>query len=334
VAKAKQISGINCDAEATPAIRRVLTVRLREMCALRKKALDASDLEGVHDMRVASRRLRSALRDFKPYARKRRIAKSLKDIKGIADALGLVRDQDVAIIALEKLAAKAPPEVAPGIKELAEIRRAKRTEAAEQLIPILGQACLTQLQSEFLPALEAATEPLTIRKKSGSAAASTNSPSYRAVGRATILDRLKELEKLSDSLYRPLKAKPLHKMRIAAKRLRYALELFEKCWGRKLVPFSTRVAALQSSLGELHDCDVWIVEFGDDLSGRNRQSVDGDSADSARGAASIWLLDHFVKQRTKHLRSALARWRDWETNNHSDQLRGIVQADPRQKPDR
>ncbi|MBC8030679.1 MAG: CHAD domain-containing protein [Pyrinomonadaceae bacterium] len=327
MAKPKQISGIDCDAEATAAIRRVVTVRLGEMCGFRERALDENDPEGVHDMRVASRRLRSALRDFMPYARKRRIANSLKGIKEIADALGQVRDQDVAIIALEKLATKAPPKVSSGIQQLADIRRAKRIAAREELIPILDEACLTQLHSDFLPAVEAAIEPVASRRKSARGASAAARPSYRAVARATILDRLKELEKLSDSLYHPLKVKPLHKMRIAAKRLRYALELFEKCWGRKLAPFSTRVAALQSSLGELHDCDVWIVEFGDELSGKGRQSAENGTGDSERGAASIWLLDHFVKQRTKHLRSALARWRDWETSDRSEQLRKIVQLD-------
>jgi len=329
MAKAKQISGIDCDAVAAAGIRRVVTVRLGEMCAFRERALDANDPEGVHDMRVASRRLRSALRDFLPFARKRHIAKSLKEIKAIADALGEVRDQDVAIFALDKLSGKAPPEVTPGIHQLAEIRRAKRIEGSEKLIPVLDHACLTQLRSDFVPAFEAATKPK--RKKSGSSAHSAAELTYREVARVTILDRLKELEKLSDSLYHPLKVKPLHKMRIAAKRLRYALELFEKCWGRKLVSFSTRVAEIQSSLGELHDCDVWIVEFGDDLSARpGEDSI----ADSERGVASIWLLDHFVKLRTKHLRRALARWRAWETSYRSEQLRKIVQGESNQKPAR
>lgn len=322
MAKAKPISGIDCDALAAAGIRRVVSMRLGEMCALRERALDETDPEGVHDMRVASRRLRSALRDFMPFTRKRRLVHSLKEIKGIADALGEVRDQDVAIPALDKLAGKAPPEVSAGIQQLAKIRRAKRTEASEKLLPVLDQACLAQLQSDFLPALEAATKPA--RKKFRSSAHSAAELTYREVARLTILDRLEELEKLSDSLYYPLQVKPLHKMRIAAKRLRYALELFEKCWGRRLSLFSARIAELQSSLGELHDCDVWIVEFGDDLAARPGENS---IANSERGVASIWLLDHFLKLRTRHLRRALARWRAWETNDWSEQLRQIVQAD-------
>ncbi len=325
MAKPKQIPGIDCDAKAAAAIQRVVTVRLGEMCAMREQALDWSDPEGVHDMRVASRRLRSALRDFRPYARKRPVAESLQEIKDIADALGQVRDQDVAIIALEKLATKAPAEVSDGIHQLAETRRARRAEAREQLIPILDQACLTQLQSDFLPALAAAITPAPGRKKSRQGDHSAGSITYREVARTTILDRLKEMEKLSDSLYHPLKIKPLHKMRIAAKRLRYALELFEPCWGHQLALFARKVAALQSSLGELHDCDVWIVDFGDDLSGR--ATSPSRTADTDSGAASLWLLDHFVKLRTKHLRNALARWREWEANDLSVQLLKIAQSD-------
>src|SRR6266540_7143720 len=81
-------------------VRLVVTTRMGEMYALRDQALDWSNPKGIHDMRVASRRLRSALHDFIPYLRKRRLTASLRGIKAIADALGEVRDQDVAIIAL------------------------------------------------------------------------------------------------------------------------------------------------------------------------------------------------------------------------------------------
>jgi len=321
MAKAKPISNIDCSAGCSVAIRRVVTVRLEEMCSFRERALDVNEPEGVHDMRVASRRLRSALRDFVPHTKKRHISVSLKIVKDIADALGEVRDEDVAIIALEKLAAKSPSEVSAGVQLLIEARRVKRAHAQEKLIPFLEQQGLAHFQSEFRSELELATASTQSKSRAKSAIELT----YREVARAAILDRLRELEKLSDSLYHPLKVKPLHKMRIAAKKLRYALELFEKCWGRKLILFSSSMAELQSSLGDLHDCDVWIVEFGYDLS--NGTSESGNRVDASRKIALVWLLDHFVKQRSKHLRRALAHWRDWELNNRSEQLRKIIQSD-------
>ncbi|HET9296697.1 MAG TPA: CHAD domain-containing protein, partial [Candidatus Binatia bacterium] len=96
MAKPKKISGVDYDALATDAIRVVLCTRFGEMCEQRAKALDWGDPEGVHDMRVSSRRLRGALRDFMPYLRKRKLGNVLAQVKDLADALGVVRDQDVA----------------------------------------------------------------------------------------------------------------------------------------------------------------------------------------------------------------------------------------------
>jgi CHAD domain-containing protein len=323
MAKAKQIRGIDCDATATEAIGLVLKTRMEELCALRERALDWSNPEGLHDMRVASRRLRSALRDFMPYAPKRRLATSLHRIKVVADALGEVRDQDVAIVALDNLAAKAPPEVSPGILSLANVRRTRRDEARAQLTPILDQELMAQLRANFLEALEEAPRNKQ-GKRSRHGAQAAPVLTYRDVARHTILERLKEFEKLSNSFYHPLKVKPLHRLRIAAKRLRYALELFEQCWGKQFGLFARQVASLQSELGNLHDCDVWIVDLGDELAKAAKQGPTASAGGD--GVASLWLLTHFVKLRTKHFRKALLRRREWEGNDRAGQLSRSIQT--------
>jgi CHAD domain-containing protein len=134
-----------------------------------------------------------------------------------------------------------------------------------------------------------------------------------------ILDRLKELEKLSESLYRPFEIESLHDMRIAAKRLRYALELFQQCWGRSLQTFAKNAARIQTALGDVHDCDVWIENLGKN-SNRARKDKHDDQI-----AAFIWLLSHFVKVRTKHLRKAYDLWREWEVNDLGGQVRQALQ---------
>ena len=47
-------------------------------------------------------------------------------------------------------------------------------------------------------------------------------------------------------------------MRIAAKRLRYAIELFTVCWGARIAPFAEEIAEMQSFLGEVHDANGWF----------------------------------------------------------------------------
>jgi len=131
MAKSKEIAGLNCTAGANAGIRLVLRSRLEEILTFREAALDWNNPEGVHDMRVASRRLRNAIRDFSPYLRKRKLQYPQSDLKSLADALGAVRDQDVAIMALENLAAEASQEVAAGIEEILNDRRSKREGARE-----------------------------------------------------------------------------------------------------------------------------------------------------------------------------------------------------------
>src|SRR5688572_9434190 len=156
MAKARQIPGIDCNAGALEAIQVVLRARLSEMCALREKALDWSDPEGVHDMRVSSRRLRGALDDFGPYIRKRALSASLKELKGLANALGDVRDQDVAIIGLQKLSAGAPDEVSAVLKQLIKGREATRKKARSELRRSLGKRALGNVQKTFDAALDTA----------------------------------------------------------------------------------------------------------------------------------------------------------------------------------
>src|ERR687884_1430287 len=108
--KAREIEGLNCLDSAARGVVLVLRSRLDEMCQFRVAALDYSDTEGVHDMRVASRRLRSVMRDCKPYLRSKKLRRVRAYLKAVAGALGAVRDQDVAILALEELKAEAPEE--------------------------------------------------------------------------------------------------------------------------------------------------------------------------------------------------------------------------------
>jgi CHAD domain-containing protein len=313
MAKAKRIKGIDCKNTAAAGIRLVLETRFEEMYGFRQAALDWSDPEGVHSMRVASRRLRSAMRDFMPFLRQRGLTPVLKQTKSIAAALGEVRDQDVAIIALEKIQKQSPDAVSAALQQLIDERKELRTESREKLNSVLVAEEMKEAKSEFLSRVEKATAE---RKPRGSA---EHQITYAKMSATVILDRLKELEKLSESLYRPFEIESLHDMRIAAKRLRYALELFQQCWGRPLQTFSKNAARIQTALGDVHDCDVWIENLGKHINRARKEKQDDQIA------ALIWLLSHFVKVRTKHLRKAYDLWREWEANDLGGQVRQAVQ---------
>ncbi len=330
--KAKEITGLDCGADAASGIKLVLSTRLEEVCELRADALEWSAVEGVHDMRVASRRLRSALRDFAPLLRgRRRLAPMRNDLKKIADALGAVRDQDVAIMALEKLAAEdAPAENAANIMLLADERRDVRETARARLHEAITEEALARLQAEFAGALDHALRSKRGGRKSAKDKKTATSMSFREAGRDITRSRFEELQNLSESLYRPFTPGPLHRMRIAAKRLRYALELFEPCWEASAASLAEEVAEMQTSLGELHDCDVWIESLSARLMAEDQRTKTGDavSASVQQRRSVAWLLGHFVKWRSRHFRDALARSIEWEENGFATQLNAALTAQP------
>jgi CHAD domain-containing protein len=327
--KAKEIEGLNCRGSAAGEIRLVLRTRLEEMCQLRAAALDWSDVEGVHDMRVASRRLRSALRDFKPYLRHRQLRTASDDLKLVADALGAVRDQDVAILALEELQDAAPEETANGIAELSDERRVERDAARLALTTVIEENRLARLRLDFNFALERAADFGRPRAKKKTTAAE---PSFSEAGREIILARLSELRDLSVCLSRPFKTDALHEMRIAAKRLRYAMELFASCLSEALTEHAREVAELQTSLGDLHDCDVWLEDLGRLLRDVRKQKGAHASSTSETSAqklsAAVWLMRYFAKARMKHFGNALTRWHRWETEDFFSQLSASLDARP------
>jgi CHAD domain-containing protein len=314
MAKAKRIR-IKCKAPAPAGIKLVLVTRFEEMQGFRDAALDWTDPEGVHSMRVASRRLRSALRDFAPYIRKRRLAPVPKRLRNLAAALGEVRDHDVAILALEDLQAKAPRESSATLKQFIETRKELREQSRRQLEAALADDELKALASEFVARVDEAT---ALSERKNKQAQPEPELTFADMSRAVILARLKEFEKLSNGLFKPSNVEALHQMRIAVKRLRYAIELFQRCWPRSMSAHAKRAARMQTALGDIHDCDVWIESVGKQIIRARKQNED----DRVRGLVA--LLSYFTKVRTKYLRRALARWDEWETHDTSGKLREML----------
>ncbi len=72
--------------------------------------------------------------------------------------------------------------------------------------------------------------------------------------------RLDELRSFADLALAPDASETRHDMRIAAKRLRYALEVFAPCLGPEAKVTRDAAKRLQSVLGDLHDCDLMLTK--------------------------------------------------------------------------
>jgi CHAD domain-containing protein len=117
VAKARDIE-LDGEQSFGEAARVALRVRADEVFEHAAGVLDTNDIERVHAMRVATRRLRAVMEIFAPAFPKKQHRALLKEVKALADALGERRDPDVAIEAMRAIAAALTAEDRPGIEHL------------------------------------------------------------------------------------------------------------------------------------------------------------------------------------------------------------------------
>ena len=122
---------IEPDMTFAEAARRTVAVRARELWEHSEGVLDMTDIERVHDMRVATRRLRAVLEIFAPCFERDEHRVALRGVKALADALGARRDPDVQ---LEALAGQ------PGITAFVERLREEQRAGNETLAAALRDA--------------------------------------------------------------------------------------------------------------------------------------------------------------------------------------------------
>jgi CHAD domain-containing protein len=204
------------------------------------------DIEDVHDMRVATRRMRSALRTFAPYFKGKAIRSFRASLSKIADALGAVRDLDVLIDDLTKYEKKSGASLQGAIALL----DAQRSEARAALHKALDRRDYNRFVIHF-------GEFLT-----------TPGARARSVDLEALLPtRVRHL--LPTLVYEHLGAvrayetaidegepETLHALRIEFKRLRYLTHFFEEVLGETTASFLKDLKAIQDHLGRMQDIQV------------------------------------------------------------------------------
>jgi CHAD domain-containing protein len=124
----------------------VIEVRAAEVFEHSDGVLDIGEIESLHDMRVATRRLRAALEVFAPCFPSKRHRKALKRVKALADALGERRDRDVAIEFLAAFAGETPQADRAAVAALIERLREEQRRANGELAAYVDPKRLKKLR--------------------------------------------------------------------------------------------------------------------------------------------------------------------------------------------
>ena len=241
--------------------------------------LDASP-EAVHEARVAVRRLRSDLRTFFAVLDRHWASALRESLAWLGDGLSAARDADVLLARLERQLQGLPAADRDAGSRLLRPFRAQRETAYERVRAMLREERYVVL----LRAMVAAVQSPAFGPRAADPAGE--------VVPELLEDAWSKLRAAVRSRTRPPSDRELHRIRIKAKRLRYAAEAVAPVAGKRALRFAARVARLQAVLGEQHDAVDVVRRLGE-------QSADGDVAFVAGQLVALERLAAFA---------ARARW--------------------------
>lgn len=208
------------------------------------------DIEAVHRMRVASRRLRTALRLFEELWPPRRGKAWQREVRRVTRSLGEARDADVQILFVEgELRSCREPGLRRGLARLRLRLRQRRANLQARVVKRVNRLVAGGVMEEMEQDLAPLAGDL------GKPPAPSRTLGLRAEG--LIQTRLEALLAYEPFVKRPDCTVELHRMRIAAKRLRYALEVFDPLYNGRFTGTIAALKQIQDQLGLIHDCDVW-----------------------------------------------------------------------------
>jgi len=281
---AKATKGLKPKTRVGKAMALIFPVKVRAILK-REDAVRANDIESVHQMRVATKRLREAARLFRPAFGRRRMAGHIAHLQTLNTALGSVRELDVLGLHIKELGEREEG-LGECLKPLIEATAQRRAQANAKLIPVLD-GTLGLLEQDFAELLMERTK----KRK----------PVWRMrfvdLGCQSVEKRVLRAFALEQAARDPKAVTEFHQMRIAIKKLKYAMELFMGVLGKRTKKAYKAVSALQELMGLVHDCDVLLEVLQDtrqdtlsaEVCGRAREIV---LADRARlHTETVQLLD-------------------------------------------
>ncbi len=149
MAKAAKIEGVSPEKPLEECARRIVVTRMDEMMSFKEGSIAGEDIEFVHDIRVASRRLRAAMRNFSKCFPKKKYKKRLRAVETITSTVGGVRDMDVLIDRFERDLASLNEADHAGVVRLIDQLKARREKARRPMIAMFERLDSTKFEKKF-----------------------------------------------------------------------------------------------------------------------------------------------------------------------------------------
>lgn len=281
----------------------------------------AEDIECIHRMRVASRRLRSTLPLFHACFPGKKMSAWLSKIKVVTGSLSRARDLDVQLDVLQHfLEETTQKRYQPGVRRIMIRLNQKRALQQTKVLQMLDQLTEWQFIDELRAAMQQKLDVSVVIQNA------TTFPLYYLSYRS-ISNQLEIMLKHNEAIFDPENIKELHQMRIEAKRLRYIMETFSAIYPEEFKSFIRNVKNIQEFTGNIHDCDVWCEFLPRFLQKESQRTMDfyGSERPFQFIAPGI---NHFFQNRQlirQQLYDAfIIQWKEQQTASLWDQLLALI----------
>ncbi len=281
----------------------------------------AKDIEHIHRMRVATRRLRATLPLFESCYPRKQVTTWQTEIKRITGALSSARDTDVQIDRIGQIAHEITETSArAGIHRLMLRLKQKREQQQNKVIKALAKledsGIVEEMQAIITPLAKAAGENYPYSDQLYRLA-------YDNVHRC-----LEAMLAFSEFVPQPERIDELHAMRIEAKRLRYTLETFAPLYPDQFQEIINIVRSIQEMLGDIHDCDVWVEflpQFIEEERQRTLAFYGSDRPLRSLIPGIIYLKENRQSMRNRLYLRFVQQWEAWQQQNIWEKLNDIIQ---------
>jgi len=284
------------------------------------------DIEPVHQARVASRRMRAGLDMFDDCFDAKKAGQWRKRIRRLTKGLGLARDLDVQIRFLDGFLAglnEKDRRHGPGVERLLLRLRQGRQDVQPKVIKTLDALQKGNLMAEMAGELE--KELFQLRH----GGVSLQSPYAYERAAAHIRERKRDLLSHEHTLADPADTDGHHQLRIDAKRLRYTMEICDPVYEGQLAPVIKAVKKVQSLLGDVHDCDVWVEHVQNFMEQERTRTIEyfGHHGPFNRFKPGLQLLiDERLRHRQEAFGQLVEHWRKLDEQRLWDMLEAVLQA--------
>ncbi len=268
------------------------------------------DIEAVHDMRVATRRMRSTLRLLAAYYKPKAVQPHLDGLRAVAQALGAVRDLDVMIDAINLFGATLENQT--DLQPILDSLNAERNKARKALLRTLDKRDYRRFIEDFS----------TFLTKAGKGAVPVDPDEIRPYQVRHLLpeliyEHLGAVRAYDDALA-DADNLTLHALRIEFKRLRYAVSIFADVLGKTSADFITEIKAAQDHLGKLNDLHV-AQERLSEIAGK----LDGDAQAETLAAIQQYVA-HLEAEEAELHAGVDEMWRRFSSRSVQRQLSNAV----------